>query len=130
MIKRKKYSIIFSIIPILFVILFLSIGYSAFVDTLSISDALVKVRPEKFTRITSVTSNSSAINDLDYSMYEIKAKANIASNEVVAFDTTITTFSNVKTALSEIKVYDGSNDITSSVSITPDFTDPNGIKFI
>ena len=50
---------------------FLSIGYSAFVDSMSITGAVVKVRPEKFTRITAVTTNSSSISNLDYNMTEM-----------------------------------------------------------
>ena len=121
---------LFSIISMLFVLLFLSIGYSAFVDSLSISDALVKVRPEKFTRIISVTTSSSSISNLNYSMYEIFSDANIAASETVTFNTNITTFSNVKSALSDIKVYDGNTEITNSVDITPDLTDPNGQQYI
>ena len=63
-------------------------------------------------------------------MYEINAIANISPNETITLNTNITTFSNVKSALSDIKVYNGNTEITNSVSITPDFTDPNGQKFI
>lgn len=88
---------------------------------MSISDAVVKVRPEKFTRITSVTTSSSSISNLDYNMTEILGTVNIAANESITFNTTINTFSNVKAALSSIKVYDGNNEITN-VGITPNIT--------
>ena len=94
---------------------------------MSISNTVVKIRPEKFTRITSVTTSSGSISNLDYNMTEILATANIAANESVTFNTTINTFSNVKAALSAIKVYDGSNEITN-VGITPNITSSSYIK--
>jgi len=116
----KKNITLYSII-ILTTILLLTIGYSAFIDSLSVSDVVVKVRPEKNTRISAITTTSSNITNLDYSMYEITGEANIPNNSSVTFNTTITTYENVPAALSDIKVYNGNNEITN-VTITPDLT--------
>ena len=112
-------------IAIFFIVLVISVGYAAFVDSLSIGSVAAVVRPEKLTRITSVSTSSSSISNLDYNMYEITSAADIADGETVTFNTTITTFGSIKAALSDIKVFNNSTEITSSVGITPDFTSSN-----
>ena len=99
----------------------LTLGFAAFVDSLGISEAVVKIRPEINTRISSATTNSGYISNLDYTMKEITSVANIPNNESVTFSTTITTYSNVPTALSEITVLNG-NNVLSNVTVTPDLT--------
>jgi len=116
----KKGVATISIIITIFVIL-LSIGFAAFVDTLSISNVVANVRPEVNTRISAVTTNSGSISNLDYNMTEIMGIVNIPNNDSITFNTTITTYNNVPMALSNIKVYNGNNEITG-VSVTPNLT--------
>ena len=116
----KKGVTLIGIMITIFVIL-LSIGFAAFVDTLSISNVVANVRPEVNTRISSVTTNSGSISNLDYNMNEIMGIVNIPNNDSLAFNTTITTYNNVPMALSNIKVYNGNNEITG-VSVTSNLT--------
>lgn len=116
----KKGVALIGIMITIFVIL-LSIGFAAFVDTLSINDAVAQVRPEVNTRISAVTTSSSYISNLNYNVSEINGTANIPNNGSVTFNTTITTYGNVKMALSDIAVFNGNNQI-NNVTITPNLT--------
>ena len=116
----KKGVALIGIMITIFVIL-LSIGFAAFVDTLSINDAVAQVRLEVNTRISAVTTSSSYISNLNYNVNEIIGTASIPNNAAVTFNTTITTYGNVKMALSDIAVFNGNNQI-SNVTITPNLT--------
>lgn len=57
-------------------------------------------------------------------MYEIAGNIDLSVNSSITFNTTITTYSNVPAALSNIKVYNGNNEITG-LTITPNLDSSN-----
>ena len=95
---KKIFNIVIPIL-VLIIVCFITIGYSALVSNISITDIVAHIRPDANTRITAVTTNSAYISNLDYGMQEISASANIPSGSSVTFQVTITTFGNVKKAL-------------------------------
>lgn len=114
----KKYLLF---IMIFVMIAFLTVGYSAFVDSLSITNTVAHIRADANTRVSAVSTSSGSISDLDYDVSRIVGTANIASGESVTFNTTITTYGNVPMALSGISVLN-SNNVISGVSVTPNLS--------
>ena len=87
---------------------------------------VVKIRPEINTRISAVTTNSGSISNLDYNMNTITGSINLAANDSITFNTTVTTYSNVPTALSSIKVYNGASEINNvAITTNPSTVSPN-----
>ena len=99
---------------------FLSIGYSAFMDQLSITDAVAHVRVDRLVRINGVTTNSVQVSDLDYTADAILNSVYISPGNSVTYSVTVTNLGNVPVALAGATFTSGGtpvNDLT--VNITP-----------
>ena len=66
-------------------VLLITVGYSAFASTFFVTNSSVRVMADVNTRITSVTSNSNAISNLDYNVASVVSTANISSGSSVTF---------------------------------------------
>ena len=128
---RKPNTII--VIFIVMVILFLSVGYAAFVSTFSITNTVVNFKTDANTRVVGVTTSSNYITNLEYSnsklnnISQIHTTANIPSGASVTFQTTITTFGNVPMALSSISVMNGTT-VINNVSVSPTLNSNTYVK--
>ncbi len=86
--KNRVFSIVFGLFC---VVIFLTIGYSAFSDSLNIGDATAKVRIYKDIRVTgvSVSLNNSTVTDLDYDTDGISSKATLNQNGTITYNVTV-----------------------------------------
>ncbi len=109
----KKYLLL---IMIFVMIASLTVGYSAFVDSLGITNTVAHIRAEANTRVSAVSTNSSYVSNLDYDVNKILGSVNIPNGSSVTFNTTVTTYGNIPMALSGISVLNGNNAI-SGVSV-------------
>ena len=104
---------IFTITIIIFVaIICLTIGYSAFTDSLSITDVVSHVRVDKVVRINGVTSNSSSVSNLDYSSKSILNTVYIPAGQSITYNATVTNLGNVPVAVSNVSFSSGGNNVS------------------
>lgn len=108
-------------VTILLVVLCFTVGYAAFVDTLSITGTVAHIWSDANTRVTSVTTNSASVSKIDFETNKITLGVNIPNGGSVTLTTTITTLGNVPMALSGLSVTNNGSAI-NNVSITPNLT--------
>ena len=95
-------------IPII-LILFLSIGFSAFTNNLLIDDMGVVVRPISNIRVTGVNystnSNGGVSNNIDYNIHNINGSVTLPSSDSsVTYTVVVTNIGNVKKGISSISL--------------------------
>lgn len=117
-INKAKLTRLLASMMIMILVLGLTIGYSSFISTFSISNVVVHFRTDENTRVMGVTTNSAFISNLNYSATSINTTASIPNGASVTFNVTVTTFGNVPMALSEISVMNGIN-VINNVIVTP-----------
>lgn len=120
LIKERKISnltIITSII--IMVCLFLTVGYSAFSDQLTITDIVSHVRVFKLVRVNGVTTNSGYVSNLDYNSNSILNTVSIPAGESITYSVTATNLGNVPVAVSDVSFSNGNgtiNNLTTTIS--------------
>ena len=112
---------------VLFMVMLLTVGYSAFLSEFAITNTVAHLRIRPNTRVSGVTTNSQYISNLDYSTNSLISSASIPSGGVVTYQVTITTYDNAPMALSNITVSNGANQI-NNVSVTPTVSGSSYIK--
>ena len=119
--KQNKKSITkISIIGILVICLSLTIGYSAFVDSLSITNAVAHVRIDKQVRVNGVTTNSGSVSDLDYGVSSILNTVYISPGNSITYSVTATNLGNVPVAVSDVTFTSGTTPVSNlTANITP-----------
>ena len=119
--KQNKKSITkISIIGILIICLSLTIGYSAFVDSLSITNAVAHVRIDKQVRVNGVTTNSGSVSDLDYGVSSILNTVYISPGNSITYSVTATNLGNVPVAVSDVTFTSGTTPVSNlTANITP-----------
>ena len=99
---------------------FLTIGYSAFMDQLSITNAVAHVRVDKVVRINGVTTNSVQVSDLDYNIDSILNSVYLSPGGSITYSVTATNLGNVPVAVAGTSFTNGSTPISNlSTNITP-----------
>ena len=120
LIKERKISNLTIITSIIIMIcLFLTVGYSAFSDQLTITDIVAHVRAFKLVRVNGVTTNSGYVSNLDYNSKSILNTVNIPAGESITYSVTATNLGNVPVAVSEVSFSNGNgtiNDLTTTIS--------------
>ena len=97
----------------LFVILALTIGYSAFSDQLTITNIVSHIRVYKVVRINGVTTGSGAVSDLDYNTNSILNTVYIPAGGSVTYSVTATNLGNVPVAVSAVSFTNGNNPVNN-----------------
>lgn len=108
----KRDITIYSILMILCV-LFLTIGYSAFSDQLTITNSVAVVRADINLRITDVTTSSSYVNSYNYTSESITGEINIPAGESITYSVSVRNLRNVPVALSDISFSNGNNSLST-----------------
>ena len=115
--KRRQYKnktlvniIMASIIAI---IVFLTVGYAAFIADFSISNVVTKIRPNKVVRVTNASTNSLTVSDVDYSIDYVVGTVSIPAGDSITYNVTVTNLGNVPVAVSSVEFDDGRNTINS-----------------
>ena len=67
---KKIFNIVIPIL-VLIIVCFITIGYSALVSNINITNIVAHIRPNADTRVTAVTTNSAYITNLDYGIQSI-----------------------------------------------------------
>lgn len=93
---RKKSINIIGIF-VLVATLFLTVGYSAFNDSLTISQVVAKVRAQADIRVTGVTTTSSGatVTNTDYTINTISSNATLSQNGTITYTITVKNMGNV-----------------------------------
>ena len=89
-------------ILIFFVIILLTIGYSVFSDQLTIAESVSFVRFDANVRITSVTSNSGNVSNLNFTVSSITNVLTVPVNGSVTYNVSIRNLGNVPMAVSGV----------------------------
>ena len=110
--KNRKNKISIIVIIIFATILCLTVGYSVFTDSLSITDVVSHVRVDKVVRINGVTSGSSAVSNLDYSSKSILNTVYIPAGGSVTYNVTVTNLGNVPVAVSDVSFSSGGTNVS------------------
>lgn len=111
------------------VILFLTIGFSAFEKTLLVDNVDVVVRPEKNIRVTNlespVGSNNGLSVDMDYNVSNINGSVNLPnSNSSVKYTVTVTNIGNVDIGILNTVAYvNGNANVLEAVIDTNDYVE-------
>ena len=106
----KYRSIICTIILVM--VLSITVGFSAFVSEMSISNIVADVRVEKDVRITDVEvlndrSNNITVNDVDYSSYSVLSDIMFYdTSSYVTYKVTVTNFGNTKVGVHNLFLSD------------------------
>ena len=110
--KVAKRIILYTIIMFVVIILF-TIGYAAFSDDLTISDAVTHVRVDKVVRINGATSSSSTVSNIDYASKGVMSTVYIPAGSSVTYNVTVTNLGNVPVAVSNAVVKSGGNQLSN-----------------
>jgi hypothetical protein len=94
-------------------VLFLTIGYSAFSDQLTITNSVAVVRADINLRITDVTTSSSYVNSYNYTSESITGEINIPAGESITYSVSVRNLGNVPVALSDISFSNGNNSLST-----------------
>lgn len=100
----KKNRILLIVIVLFCVVVFLTVGYSAFSDTLNITSTVAKVRIYKDIRVAGVTvsNNGANVTNLDYSVDSISSDATISQGGTITYTVTVKNLGNVPMAIYSI----------------------------
>ena len=116
--------ILYTIIMFIVIIL-LTIGYSAFSDSLTISDSVTHVRVDKVVRINGVTSSSANASNLDYSSKDVYSTVYIPAGGSITYNVTVTNLGNVPVAITNVTTSSGNNTLSN---VTANITSNNYVK--
>ena len=115
-------------IPVI-IIFFLSVGFSAFENTLLVDGVDVVVRPEKNIRVTNVENpygeNSGLSKEIDYNVDNINGKINLPnSNSTVKYKITVTNIGNIDMGiLSTVATVNGDDSVLQATISPSDYVE-------
>ena len=118
-----KNPIVYFILCILVNIILITIGYSAFSAEFRITNTVATIRAYKEVRINSVSSNSSGIDNLEYTHKSVISTVTIPAGGSITYNVTITNLGNdesVPIAVSNVTFTNGSNQQVSNLSANID----------
>ena len=119
-VNAKKHGSLFVFTVIILVICFLlTIGYTAFSDQFTITDAVAHIRANKVVRVNGATTNSGYVTNLDYNSSSILNSVNIPAGGSITYSITATNLGNVPVAVSDVSFSNGNgtiNNLSSSIS--------------
>lgn len=121
--RRSKMTIV--TIFILTISLFLTVGYSAFSDQFTITDAVAHVRVYKVVRINGVSTDSGSVSNLDYNVSSILNTVNIPAGESITYSVMVTNLGNVPVAVSSVSFSNGNGSISG---LTSNISSSNYVK--
>lgn len=84
---KKKLYLFVTLITI--TIILITIGYSAFTNSLSITNSVAHIRADKLLRVTSVTTNSSYVSNLDYGVSSITSDIALPAGASITYTVTV-----------------------------------------
>ena len=120
--KKKLYLFVTLII---ITIILITIGYSAFTNSLSITNSVAHIRADKLLRVTNVTTNSSYVSNLDYGVSSITSDIALPAGASITYTVTVKNLWNVPVALSGVTFKNGNNTISS---LSSDISPSNYVK--
>lgn len=118
--KHKSKKVALFVTMIIVICISLTIGYTAFSDQFTITNAVAHVRVYRLVRVNGVTTNSGAVSDLDYNTNSILNTVYIPAGQSVTYSVTATNLGNVPVAASQVSFSNGNGTVSNlSANISP-----------
>lgn len=121
--RRVNDKFILWMFSIFAVIIFLTVGYSAFSDNLSVTGIIASIRADKTIRVTASSCSGIGASSVDYSQSSVISDVSLPAGESITYNFDVTNFGNTLMAISDVKLVNRSNQPISN--LTYQFNDYN-----
>ena len=101
---------------IIAVIIFLTVGYSAYSDNMTVTDIIASIRADKVIRITSNATTSMGAYNVDYTQSSLLSTVSIPAGDSVSFNFEVTNLGTVPMAISDVKLVNNNNTVINNLT--------------